>query len=456
MKPKVNYLLVILATLLITGACNNSSLDDKKVEQLNSLMHYVDSTDMFSGAILITKNKQVVFDNYYGFSDMSEMTKNTQTIKYSLESLTKPITATVIFQLIEEGKLTLDSKLNALLLDFPYDEIKIKHLLNHTSGLVDYAFVADKSWSTDTDNLSNNDVINYLKSKAPALKFNPGSEWNYCNTNYAVLSNVAEKVSGKKWDELIKNRFFKDYEFDTSEIDFANFDKTDIAIGHSFDFLKGKYVPVYEKDRLKRDFFLNGVDGARGLYLSPSKFNDWFLKLMNGDFVSKESLQLMETINHDKGQYGYGWQISTDSLFGKTIYHHGAGNGYKNRFYSFPEKSLNISIFSNIGEEYTDSILLAIINIMKNKPYELPKKSAVQFIATDTENNIQNKLSTLKERKTSYYFKDQEIKNLVFSYWYLGESNKAVKLLKGFTDILPEKTELRDIYNQMVAAIDSQ
>lgn len=124
------------------------------------------------------------------------------TDRYPVGSITKVFTAVVILQLVEEGAMSLDDPLSKWYSTFPRaTEIKVKQLLDHTSGIVDYLedTAADTTKPTTHENM-----IEYPKSKG--LKFDPGSQWDYSNTNYIFLGLIAEKVSGKTYAQLVRTR----------------------------------------------------------------------------------------------------------------------------------------------------------------------------------------------------------------------------------------------------------
>lgn len=113
-------------------------------------------------------------------------------------------------RLIDREKLHLEDKVNAILPSFPYEEITIKMLLNHRSGLPNYAYFADdtKVWNR-SKMLHNQDILDLLAQHKFGLYFKPDRKFGYCNTNYAILALVIEKITGKNYREAMKEMIFE-------------------------------------------------------------------------------------------------------------------------------------------------------------------------------------------------------------------------------------------------------
>ena len=132
----------------------------------------------------------------------------TENTVYQLASVTKTFTATAIMMLVEEGKLGLDDKITARLPDLPaaWEEVTVRHLLNHTSGIKSYTSVRD-FFKTARKDYAQREILD-LVAKEP-LEFAPGEKWNYSNTGYFLLGMLIEKVTGKPYGEVLDERIFK-------------------------------------------------------------------------------------------------------------------------------------------------------------------------------------------------------------------------------------------------------
>ena len=141
-----------------------------------------------NGGFLVAKNGQIIYEKYEGNSNFSKDEKIDQNTPIHIASVSKVLTATAVLRLIDREKLTLEDKVSSILPAFPYEEITIKMLLNHRSGLPNYAYFADdtKIWPR-TKMLHNQDILDLLAKHKFGLYFKPDRKFGYCNTNYAIL-----------------------------------------------------------------------------------------------------------------------------------------------------------------------------------------------------------------------------------------------------------------------------
>ena len=161
----------------------------------------------FSGVVLVAKNGRTLFHQAYGIRDINTGERLGRNDIFELASVSKQFTASIIIGLQEAGQLGFDDPVEKYV-DIPYPGIRIRHLLNHTSGLPDYQAVMDKHW--DKSKVAGNpDILAYLKKYAPPALFKPGERFEYSNTGYVVLASIAESVTGMDFIELCRGRIFK-------------------------------------------------------------------------------------------------------------------------------------------------------------------------------------------------------------------------------------------------------
>ncbi|MDR1113011.1 MAG: beta-lactamase family protein, partial [Bacteroidales bacterium] len=126
---------------------------------------------------------------------------------FELASLSKQFTAAAVLKLVSEGKLSLQDTLRHFFPKLPYQNITIHHLLSHTSGLPEYFNF--KLSCYDTYNLlTNNDLINVLTKYRPKILFQPGAQYRYINTNYALLAAIVAQVSDMKFETYVRQNLF--------------------------------------------------------------------------------------------------------------------------------------------------------------------------------------------------------------------------------------------------------
>ncbi len=187
--------------------------DDKPVlvSSLGELKRYLqDESDnnRFSGTVLIAKDGQILFQQAYGFASKRFKVPNKVDTKFNLGSINKLFTEVAVFQLVQEGMLSLDDPVGKYLDIFPpeiADRVTIRHLLQMNSGWGDYwdneYFVAHR------DELRT--VSDYMKFiKDIPLDFEPGADMQHCNTGFEVAGAVIEKVTGIDYYQYIKKNIY--------------------------------------------------------------------------------------------------------------------------------------------------------------------------------------------------------------------------------------------------------
>ena len=164
-------------------------------------------------AVMVLKGGRAVFERGYGVTDLRTLHKIDEHTNFRIASLSKQFTAMAIMLLVHDGKLRYDEPLTEIFPEFPaYGRgITIRHLLNHTSGLLDYEdLMAQEYGSTPDEQIPQIQTAQVLTrmEKANTTKFPPGSQWAYSNSGYCVLAMVLEKVSGQSFRDLMWDRIF--------------------------------------------------------------------------------------------------------------------------------------------------------------------------------------------------------------------------------------------------------
>lgn len=225
--------------------------DPQIVKDLNTHMDALATQDRFSGAVLLAKNGQVLFQHAYGFADHAFDARNTLDTKFNLASMGKMFTAVAIIQLEQEGKLSVDDTLLKLVPDYPNTEvaakITIRELLTHTSGLGD--FFGPKF--QDSNQAQYQTLESYLPLFASQpLLFEPGSRYSYSNAGYIVLGLVIERVSGESYYDYVREHIFAPAGMKNTGFWSAQDDVPNLALSYTSmfgGFRQGRGAPVHER-----------------------------------------------------------------------------------------------------------------------------------------------------------------------------------------------------------------
>jgi D-alanyl-D-alanine carboxypeptidase len=150
-------------------------------------------------AVGIVKDGKLVYEKYYGLRNLAKNEPVDRNTEFNIGSVTKQFTASAILQLQERGKLSIDDKLSNYFPSFPHArEITLRQMLNQTTGLEDYL---EGKKAPSVDALSHGGDLSAVAAAVDVpLHFQPGTKWEYSNTNYYVLGKVIEKVSGQSYE----------------------------------------------------------------------------------------------------------------------------------------------------------------------------------------------------------------------------------------------------------------
>ncbi|MFC7393609.1 serine hydrolase domain-containing protein [Scopulibacillus cellulosilyticus] len=266
----------------------------------------------FNGTAFIVKNGKVVINKGYGFANAKERIKNNPKTVYYIGSITKPIVATALMQLQQEGKINVNDPLSKYLPSFPNaSKIKIYNLLTHTSGIGKHLETKQK--------VSTSALIKSIGLSSEYLKFQPGTQFDYNDANYSILGYVIEKISGEPLHEYIKQHIFKPAGIKDS--------------GFGSQLKKEKYPSVGYKELsglaynpIMPDF--SQVFGCGDIYMTAEDLYKFDRALSTGKLLSPQSYrQMMTPFKH---YYGFGWYINRRGWYYKPVNYsnHGVLSGW--------------------------------------------------------------------------------------------------------------------------------
>jgi CubicO group peptidase (beta-lactamase class C family) len=204
---KTRKLYALLFVTLMTASVALAQDNARKIDDL--LKNYYDY-GQFNGSVLVAEKGKVVYAKGFGMANMEWEIPNQADTKFRIGSVTKQFTAALILQLVEEGKIKLDGKLGDYLPDYRKDtggKVTIHQLLNHTSGIPSYTGQPDFFANVSRNRYS---VADFVKKHASGeLEFEPGSKFSYNNSGYFLLGAIVEKVTGKTYETVLKERIFE-------------------------------------------------------------------------------------------------------------------------------------------------------------------------------------------------------------------------------------------------------
>jgi len=314
-----------------------------KQKSIDDIMSAYQSSDKPGASVLVFKDDKIVFKKGYGVSNVSTQEKITQNTNFRLASVTKQFTAMSILLLVQKGRLKLEDPLKKYFPSFPVygKDIKINHLLTHTSGLMDYE---DLIPPKQVMQLHDTNCLQ-LMYKANGLYFTPGAQYKYSNTGYAILALVVEKISGQDFGVFLKENIFKPLKMKYS-VAFEEGKSTipNRAFGYSMD--NGSWVETDQS-------LTSAVLGDGGIYTNTIEMTQWIKALWDykllGSEMQIQSWTRKKLNNGAPIEYGYGWHV--EDYKNITHPHHGGSSiGFRNQLLLFPEQKLMVILLTNRNE----------------------------------------------------------------------------------------------------------
>ena len=343
MVNKLKSSLFIYGVVIISFASCKSSGLLMKQKSIDDIMSAYQSSDKPGASVLVFKDDKIVFKKGYGVSNVSTQEKITQNTNFRLASVTKQFTAMSILLLVQKGRLKLEDPLKKYFPSFPVygKDIKINHLLTHTSGLMDYE---DLIPPKQVMQLHDTNCLQ-LMYKANGLYFTPGAQYKYSNTGYAILALVVEKISGQDYGVFLKENIFKPLKMKYS-VAFEEGKSTipNRAFGYSMD--NGSWVETDQS-------LTSAVLGDGGIYTNTIEMTQWIKALWDykllGSEMQIQSWTRKKLNNGAPIEYGYGWHV--EDYKNITHPHHGGSSiGFRNQLLLFPEQKLMVILLTNRNE----------------------------------------------------------------------------------------------------------
>ena len=336
--------------------------------QLHEYLSKVVEHDAPGMAVLVAKpNDHTIFSKGYGLADLKQLTPVTPKTIFNLGSISKTFVAFGILKLQEMGKLSIEDPLLKYFPNFNnkslVKDIRIKHLLSHTSGLPDNRPVERDSIFF----LTANDAQNF----APLLQndfllFHPGERFEYSNPAFNGLALIIEKVTSMKWQAYIERLIFKKAGMRTSVI--TDIEYPQLGVAHGYQKVKEQWK---EYDFGEYPTFCAAGNG--GVWSSVEELLRYEEAIENNSFISQQYTELSRTVfnpgnwkNNAPPFIGYSWFIQKEAS-SITIGHSGDQGGFRAEYWLLPEKNIFFTILSNGSQDLRQVKKKILELLMENK-----------------------------------------------------------------------------------------
>ena len=346
-------------TLFLALTFSMLSVAQDRFQKIDSLLTYLNKNDKFMGALCIREGENVVYNKGYGFADIQNNIAADRLTKYKIGSITKTFTAVMIMQLIEENKLTLDTKLSRFYPKIPNAEkISIYDLLHHRTGIVDYINGDTITAKNIYRFHSKEEMIQKITDYKPL--FEPGTKHEYSNSNYNLLGYIIETLTKKSYAENLQIRIVKKANLVNT---YFPSEKINTAKGESYSYTNNgsQWEKITEWE--------NSIAYSAGAIIStPADVTRFMYTLFDGKLIKPSSLEQMKEIKE-----GYGKALMQFPFGERRFYGHTGGiENFRAVVGYYPTEKLGISLIVNGDNFNRNDIMIGILSIYYKMPFPFP------------------------------------------------------------------------------------
>lgn len=397
---KVKFLITLLS-LLMVFACkkegeyieekttklpnfSNVNLDDvfsskdSRLENRDSVVQVIDKYyrtvweggDLWGG-FLVAKGDKILYEKYRGYAMDNGVQPIGQHIPLHVASISKTLTAMTTLKLVEAGKLKLDDDISKFFAGFPYPGVTVKALLSQRSGLPKYEYFLDKIPphvpELNKPFLTNEDVLNLMVKYKPEVSRAPETGFVYCNTNFALLALIIEKVTGTPFPVAMKQMVFDPLKMKDTFI----FQEKDIATASKSFYNRGP--KAHPLDRLDL------IYGDKNVYTTPRDLFNFSKAMYADNFLKKELMNMVFTpySNEKPGvkNYGLGFRMKVYDNGEILPYHTGWWHGTNSVFAHLLKSDVTIIA---IGNKFSRNVFssLSLAGLFEDFPLEKDRLKA--------------------------------------------------------------------------------
>ncbi|SEG13872.1 serine hydrolase domain-containing protein [Sphingobacterium lactis] len=347
--------LLILALSYILG-CSTVFSQKIELQKIDSFVNYIEQNNRGIGSISIFNDGREIYNRSFGQSKLLDIQYNADT-KYQIGSITKLVTATLIFKLIEDGKLRLDDPISKFYPNIPNsNDIKIKNLMNHSSGLGDFLEKKDNtSWLTEK--VSQDEIFDEIVSQG--VLFQPNEKTEYSNTGYFLLARIVEKLYDDDYATIVAEKI-------ANPLNLKNF--ASLTPSTSNIFPSYEYTDKWEK---VKDLEFSNVIGIGDIVSTAKDLNTFLYNLSHYKILQKESIEKMKPNLERDEEFGMG--LMAIPFYEHVSFGHVGDTYGTHSIVSYNENDHLGFSFAYNGERVPhNDILIGILSIIYGKNYKYP------------------------------------------------------------------------------------
>ena len=356
-----------LATALLALGSFAAPAQTLNAAKLDSLLTSLAANHKLMGSLALAHDGQVVYRRAFGEARLTPPTPATPATRYRIGSITKVFTAVMVFQLIEEKKLTLDTRLATFFPQVPNaQDITVDQLLSHRSGI--HNFTSDPGFgSYMTQPHAAAEMVALIARPAP--DFAPGTRFEYSNSNFVLLGYIVEKLTKMPYSQALQKRVLAKARLQDTYYGGKIAARPQEA--YSYKWAAGRWQPEPETD-------MSVPGGAGAVVSTPADLDRFLAALFGGKLVAAGSLAAMQEMRDGYGRGLFQLPVGPHQGYG----HDGVIDGFRSAAAYYPADKLAVAICANGGAFSPDQLLLATLTIYFGQPYRIPNFQATGYAPT--------------------------------------------------------------------------
>lgn len=414
-----------------------------ETDPLDGLFAFLEENNIFNGVALVVDKGEAVGARTAGYANFEWGIPNTLETRFKIGSISKQFTAVLALMLVEEGRLSLTDPVGKYVpeIERPWaDHVTIHHMLCQTSGIPNYTLLDGYLEDVSKRRFTLEEFLDFLVADAlmDSLHFEPGSAFDYSNTNYLFTGIAIERIVGRPFEEVLREMVLAPLDME----DTGAFDDLRLVRHRAYGYEKAPddtYEPTTHSSVSPKSL------PSGGLYSTAGDLLKWHRALQRNALLDEGLMEEFLRPHHrfsDTEGYCYGnyWtKYALDEAGALDVYEHGGSTyGTSCMFYRIPEEDMCVILLSNGGigrEMFLSSIAYAVIDMLHGKPPEFPRCDLLGTIGytamTKTPAEVRAHYGFLKTNRWQAYefgpeqlatvgqvmlmlFDDRETANLVF------------------------------------------
>lgn len=362
--------LLILFLLFSTSVLAQVQVTEANKAEIDRFIDYLTEHDQLAGSVAIAIDGQPQYFRTFGQENLPGGSDFPKDMVYQIGSITKMINAALIHRAVEQKKLKLDTKLSNFFPKIPRSkEITIEQMLNHTSGLKDFAGKADTNYRWLLEPVTEQEILDEIIEQGS--QFDPGTDMGYSNSAYYLLARVLEKIHKKSFaqvihDELTVPHGIKSMSGIEAGKKYAN-------IAPSFEKEDGEWTAI-------KDFYFPNASGAGDVVINMQDLNLLLYKLFNYEIVSEATINKMRPGKDE--DFGMGMMVFP--FYQNTFHGHGGDTFGTHSLAGYCEDGAVTVSYSINAEHFSrNEFAVGVLSALYGEEYEYPVFDNIEVATSD-------------------------------------------------------------------------